>query len=139
MHKTCHVAVSLAGSLALAAAEWSPLGAQGAASGPIHTVSAVTASASIGTYTGPCPAKLVFTGTITTTAVPKVPITYQWLRSDKTKGPKRTIRMTSRSAKVTDTWQLGRAGEMIRVWKKLQILAPTGITSNQADAAILCH
>lgn len=116
-----------------------PLGAQGAAPAPIHTVTAVTAKVSIGSYSGPCPAKLVFTGTITTTAIPKVPITYQWIRSDNTKGPKRTLKMTATTATVTDPWQLGRSGEMMRVWQKLQILAPTGITSNQADAVVLCH
>jgi hypothetical protein len=125
-------------ALLLAGMAWS-LPAQGAPSGPIHTVTAVTANVSVGNYTGPCPAKLVFTGTITTAAIPKVAITYQWIRSDNTKGPKRTLKMTSTTATVTDTWQLGRAGEMIRAWKKLQILAPTGITSNQADAVILCH
>lgn len=126
-------------SALLVAVALRPLGAQGTTLTPVRTVTAVTADVNIGNYSGPCPAKLVFTGTITTATIPKAPIMYQWIRSDKTTGPKRTIRMTSTTATVTDKWQLGRSGEMIRAWKKLQILAPTGITSNQADVVVLCH
>jgi hypothetical protein len=139
MRTAFHVAVSVGCSTLLVAGASRPLRAQGTPLAPSHAVTAVTARVNIGNYNGPCPAKLVFTGTITTAMVPKVPITYQWIRSDKTKGPKRTIRMTGTTATVTDNWQLGRYGEMIRAWKKLQILAPTGITSNQADAVVLCH
>jgi len=112
---------------------------QGTPTAPIRTVTAVTAKVNIVSYQGRCPAKLVFTGTITTETVPKVPITYQWVRSDGSKGQRRTVKMTSTTEIVTDTWQLGRAGEQMRVWKKLQILAPTGITSNQVDATVLCN
>ena len=134
-----HVVLSLAGSGLVVVGAGRPLEGQGTAPAPIHTVIGVTANVSVGNYRGPCPAKLLFTGTITAAAIPKVPITYRWLRSDNTKGPKRTLKMTSATATVTTSWRLSRSGEMMRVWQKLQILAPTSITSNQADAAVLCN
>ena len=139
MPARCHVVLSLAGSLLVVAGAGRPLEGQGTAPAPIHAVIGVTANVSVGDYRGPCPAKLLFTGTITAAAIPKVPITYQWLRSDNTQGPKRTLKMTSATATVTTPWRLSRPGEMMRVWQKLQILAPTSITSNQADAAVLCN
>jgi hypothetical protein len=115
------------------------LGAQATAATPVHAVTAVTARVSMINYSGPCPAKLVFTGTISTSGLLAKPVTYQWLRSDNTKGPERTVKVTGATMTVTEPWQLGRAGEQMRVWKKLEILAPTKLTSSQADAAILCH
>ena len=139
MYARRRIVLSLAGfGFAIAGAR-RPLEAQGKVAAPIHTVIGVTANVSVGNYRGPCPAKLLFTGTITAAAIPKVPITYRWLRSDNTKGPKRTLKMTSATATVTTSWRLSRSGEMMRVWQKLQILAPTSITSNQADAAVLCN
>jgi hypothetical protein len=110
-----------------------------APSAPAPIVTAATTQVNIGIYGGPCPAKLVFTGTITTSVVPKVPITYQWVRSDNTRSPKHTISMTSTTATVTDKWQVGRSGEHQRLWEKLQVLTPTAVVSTQADAEILCH
>ena len=115
-----------------------PLAAQGPRA-PARIITNVTTKVSIGVYGGACPAKLVFTGTITASAIPKGPVTYQWVRSDKTQSPKRTITMTSTTATVTDKWQGGRSGEHQRFWAKLEILAPTAITSTQADAELLCH
>jgi len=115
------------------------LAAQATAATPRHAVTAVTARVSMINYSGPCPAKLVFTGTIATSGLLAKSVTYQWLRSDNTKGPKRTITVTGATMTVAAPWQIGRSGEQMRVWQKLEILAPTKITSTQADAAILCH
>jgi hypothetical protein len=106
---------------------------------PVRAITAVTANVNVGSYGGPCPAKLVFTGTITASAIPKGPVTYQWVRSDNTRSPKRTVTMTNTTVNVTDKWQGGRSGEHQRFWAKLQVLAPTAITSTQADVELLCH
>ena len=118
-----------------------PLAAQGLPGppAPARIITAVTVQVNMGTYGGACPAKIIFTGTITASAIPKGPVTYQWVRSDKTRSPKRTIIMTSTTATVTEKWQGGRFGEHQRMWEKLEILAPTAITSTQGDAEVLCH
>jgi hypothetical protein len=115
-----------------------PLTAQGSPA-PARIITAVTTKVNIGAYGGACPAKLVFTGTITASAIPKGPVTYQWVRSDKTRSPTRTITMTSTTATVAEKWQGGRSGEHQRMWEKLEILTPTAITSTQTDVEVLCH
>jgi hypothetical protein len=122
----------------IAAGASRPLPAQGPPA-PVRIITAVTTKVSIGVYGGACPAKLVFTGTITASAIPKGPVTYQWVRSDKSRSPKRTITMTSTTGTVTEKWQGGRSGEHQRLWEKLQVLTPTAITSTQADVELLCH
>ncbi len=131
--------VTVLGCVATALAGVSrPLTAQGPPV-PARIITAVTTKVSVGVSGGTCPAKLIFTGTITASAVPKGPVTYQWVRSDNTRSPKRTITTTNTTATVTEKWQGGRSGEHQRMWEKLEILAPTAITSTQADAEVLCH
>ncbi len=124
------------GALAFLAVAVPPASAQAPAA---PTVTAVTVNVNIGNYTARCPAKLVFKGTITVAALPKAPVTYQWIRSDNTKSAKRTIKMTATTAVVTENWQGGRSGEQMRLWQKLQILTPKAVTSDQADAIVLCR
>ncbi len=102
-------------------------------------VTSVSAGVDLPSYQGPCPGKLTFAGTIITAVVPKTPVTYQWVRSDGVKGPKRTLTMTTTAAVVTDVWKVGTSGEMMRVWQELRILTPTVVKSNQASAAVLCR
>jgi len=71
--------------------------------------------------------------------MPSVPITYQWVRSDTSKSPVRTLTMTSKAALVTDTWSVGSSGDMMRVWNELRILTPNAIKSNRAMSAVLCR
>ena len=131
--------VSSVGSVVMMIAAASrPVGAQGAAAPPAVVTSVVVKISTIN-YQGSCPAKLTFTGTINTTGVPRGPITYQWIRSDNAKSPKRTVTMTGTTVTVTEKWQVGRSGEHMRLWARLQVLAPTAITSNQADGEVLCH
>src|ERR1019366_2064044 len=100
-HPRGSLVASLAWCAVLIVGAWYPLEAQAALPAPSRPVTSVTVTVNTYSYGGPCPAKLTFTGTITTDVVPTVPITYQWIRSDKTKGPRRTIRMTSTTATVT--------------------------------------
>lgn len=138
MHAGWQAVLVLGCSAAAIAWTTRSLAAQATAA-PVHAVTAVTARVSMINYSGPCPAKLVFTGTIATSGLLARSVTYQWVRSDNTKGPKRTLKVTGATMTVTTPWQIGRPGEQMRVWQKLEILAPTKLTSTQADAAILCH
>ena len=90
-------------------------------------------------YQGPCPAKLLLTATITAAAPLASPISYQWVRSDGTKGPKRSLRMAGTSGTVTDHWKLGVSGQMMRAWSELHILSPNRLVSNQATTSVLCR
>lgn len=140
IHGSGRVAAVAVWSAVLVAWGWRLAAAQKAPRpGPAPVVTAVTVGVDVGDYRGPCPARLTFTATIRAASVPKTPIVYQWIRSDGTKGPRRTTRMTDTTATVTDKWSVGRSGEQMRVWKKLQVLAPSRITSNQAAAAVLCN
>lgn len=112
--------------------------AQGKPVTPAKVVTGVSVSVDIGSYRAPCPAQLTFTGKITVLAVSKQPITYQWIRSDGVKSPKRSLVMTSTTAIVTDKWKVGRPGEQMRVWKKLQVLTPNSVLSSPAESAVLC-
>jgi len=100
----------------------------------------VSVTVDVPAYQGPCPARLVFTGTITLPGVPtKQPLTYQWVRADRTRGPKRTVTMTGTTVTVTDKMQVGIAGQMIRVGEQLEVLAPATGKSAQVLSAVLCH
>lgn len=105
--------------------------------GPLVTAARV--SVDLAAYQGPCPAKLRFTGTITASAPLKVPVSYQWVRSDGVKGRKRSIRMTGTTATVSDQWKLGASGQMMRPWSELHILSPNRLVSNQIGAQVLCR
>ena len=102
-------------------------------------VNSVTAAIDPASYQGPCPAKLNVTGTITMAKVPKEPIMYQWVHSDSTKGPKRSLTMTSNGAVVTEVWSVGTSGQMMRLWAELHVFSPTEVKSRQATVAVLCR
>lgn len=102
-------------------------------------VTGVTAAVNFAGYQGPCPAPLVFTATITAAGPLARPISYQWVRSNGTKLPKRTVKMTGTSVTVTDRWRLGASGQMVRGGEQLHILSPNALVSNQATTSVLCR
>ncbi len=135
-----------AGSLARVAPLWLaaiPLAAQRGAGAPAGKPGAVVTAVRVVvdqvSYQGPCPAKLLFTATITAATPRTSPISYQWVHSDGVKGPKRTLRMVGATATVTDHWKLGASGQMVRGWNELHILSPNRLVSNQAMTSVLCR
>ena len=119
-----------------------PLGAQGPKPATSQSTTAkpvITVRSDIGTYQGPCPARVTFTGIITIPAGSKKSVTYQWVRSDKSRSPKRTAALQGSSLTVTDKWQGGAPGEMMRFWQELQVLAPIAGKSRQVEVGILCR
>ncbi len=105
-------------------------------------ITAVTAAAYPQSYTGPCPAKITFTGKI---YVDRYPMTfnYQWQRSDGAKGPLRMMRVPNASTRVLtviEHWQLGAPGQQKQVWEQLRVRSGnTDITSAPATATINCR
>jgi hypothetical protein len=106
------------------------------------TIGEVTVVANPQSYSGPCPARVRFTGTI---AVLRPPMTfnYHWERSDGAKGPIRVVHVRNASARtvtVVDSWQLGTPGQRLRVWEKLVVnCGNTHITTSPAEATISCR
>ena len=125
----------------LMTAATAPLCAQAKHPSEPKVITAVSAAVDMPSYQGgPCPATLHFSGTIVADKTPTVPITYQWWRSDTTgQGPVRTITMTGKGVLVTDTWAVGKSGEMMRVWNELRILSPNAMKSERVNAAVLCR
>jgi len=105
-------------------------------------ITAVTVAAYPQSYTGPCPAKITFTGKI---YVDRYPMTfnYQWQRSDGAKGPLRMMRVPNASTRVLtviEHWQLGAPGQQKQVWEQLRVRSGnTDITSAPATATINCR
>jgi len=124
--EVCAVALMLTAPFAL------PMDAQQ------RTVTKVVAIAKPKNYTGRAPATIEFVGTIFVSKHP-VTVEYQWERSDGGMGERKKVTIRSAGQGVTDSWQLGAPGQHLRVWEKLHILAPTGITSAAAVATINCR
>lgn len=103
-----------------------------------RTMTRVVAIAKPKAYNGPAPARIEFIGTIFVSKHPVV-VQYQWERSDGAKGERKRIEIRSTGQGVSDTWTLGQKGKRMRVWEKLNVLAPTGISSAPAVVTINCR
>ncbi len=104
----------------------------------VHTVSRVAIVAKPKVYTGPCPADLQFIATIFVNRYP-VNVTYQWERSDRAVGARKTITIRSAGQGVYETWHLGSGGQRLNVWERLHVVAPTNITSPPGQATVNCR
>ena len=103
-----------------------------------HTVNRVVVAARPASFAGRCPAHLHFVGTIYVTRYP-VWLEYEWERSDGGRGPRQRVEVRSRSLTVGDSWELGGGRERLRVWERLHVLAPTGISSPAANVSVNCR
>lgn len=98
------------------------------------TVVAVNVTVDDPSWTGACPHKFTFTGTIEVTGAGTV--TYQWERSDNASAPVESLTFTgSGTQSVTSTWQIGidYSG-----WKRIHILTPVDTYSNMANFTLDC-
>jgi hypothetical protein len=101
------------------------------------TVTGFQISADPRSYSGTCPAKIGWKATIHVSN-PPVQIAYRWERSDGSPGPTRRLRITEKTADVTETWQLGGSGSHMTVWQKVHVLSPVDKSSGSAPVKIAC-
>lgn len=89
-------------------------------------------------FTGECPKKFEFEGTIEVDA--PTSITYTWLRSDGATAPEETLEFEAAGTQtVTTSWTLGGGGTTYEgLWQQLKIIAPTEVLSNQASFDLTC-
>ena len=102
-----------------------------------HTVTKVVVIAKPKEYSGPCPATIEFTGTIFVSHPARVE--YRWERSDGAAGQRQFVDIRSAGQGVKDTWRLGTPGRSFDGWVRLHVLAPTGITSDDAPFRVRCR
>jgi hypothetical protein len=85
-------------------------------------------------FTGACPHKFTFTGTITVNTPGTA--TYRWERSDSTYEAMQTLTFaTAGSQTQTNTWDVGASSGG---WMRLHILGPNDLLSNQATFSLTC-
>jgi len=108
------------------------------ASSQTRTVTKVVTVVNPKSWNGPCPATLKFTGTIFVSHHPAT-VTYRWERSDGAQGQVQTLTINASGEGVTETWQLGAGKQHLKVWEKLHVLTPTGISSNAASIQVNCR
>lgn len=98
-------------------------------------VTSVTAGVDLGAFTGSCPRKFTFTGTIT--ASEPGTVTYKWERSDGTATPLETLIFAgSGSLTVTNAWDVNAT---IDAWSRVKVMSPNEVTSNQAKFVAVCQ
>ena len=90
-------------------------------------------------HQGPCPATITFTGTIRVNHPGTV--WYSWIRSDRARGPRLSLKFTEAGEQtVTTTWRLGGAGlPRYHGWEAIRILGPNRMESNHAMFDIRCE
>ena len=89
-------------------------------------------------YSGSCPVRITFSGRISVEGSGTV--SYQFLRSDGASAPIQTVTFDGPGSQdLSDTWDLGGAGQAYSGWESIQIIDPQSLTSNQAAFSIQCQ
>jgi hypothetical protein len=105
--------------------------------GPLRVVE-VTLRAEPSDYSGPCPGRITFRGTIRTTGG-SGRLSYRFTRSDKATAPIETIDVASASVhEVETTWAIGAYGYVVEGWQALEVVAPQPLTSARARFRTWC-
>jgi serine/threonine protein kinase len=107
------------------------------------SVTSVTASVDHSSYHGTCstPLPLTFTGTIRVASGSSGgTVSYNWLRSDNSKGPVQTVTFSPQDVTktVTTTWQGPTSTGSQTLWEALEIISPNAMTSQHANAQFVC-
>jgi len=93
-----------------------------------------TLSAVPSTYSGNCPTKINFKGSVTAARAGKVQ--YRFIRSDQAIAPVHTLNFNrAGTRKVSTSWQIGRS---YSGWQAIELLYPTSLKSNEARFTIRC-
>lgn len=98
-------------------------------------VTAVSAGVDNGSFTGTCPRRFTFTGTVT--ASEPGTVTYKWERSDGTATPLETLIFAgSGSLTVVNAWDVPST---VDGWARLKVMSPNELASNQARFVAVCQ
>jgi len=88
-------------------------------------------------YTGACPGKFKFLGSITTNGPAEVK--YTWASFDGGTWPEHTLTFTAAGTKnVTESRQMGTPGQTQSGWMQLKVVAPNTLHSTQARFQVAC-
>lgn len=88
-------------------------------------------------YTGACPGKFKFLGTITTNGPAEVK--YTWASFDGGTWPEHTLKFTATGTKeVTESREMGEAGKQEAGWMQLKVIAPNPLYSGEAKFVVAC-
>ena len=99
----------------------------------------VTASVTPRSFSGECPARFSFFGTITSNGVAGT-ASYRWVRSDGAASKVQEISLTAGevSKTVSISWSLGGPGFAYAGWLQLEVLSPNALTSGRAEFSLEC-
>ena len=91
------------------------------------------------TFSGSCPAKITFNGTIMSWKAGRVQ--YKFIRSDNANAPVQTLVFEQPGRKaVSTTWQLGGPSlPQYTGWEAIQIVYPQQVSSNKATFKVQCE
>ena len=91
-------------------------------------------------FKGKCPKEFKFNGRITVSGVTDpVTIKYKFVRSDGATAAEQELTFEKNGTqKVTDTWQLGGAGERFRGWEELIVTQPMQHKCGRANFTLMC-
>ncbi|MCH7606539.1 MAG: hypothetical protein IH962_05230, partial [Chloroflexi bacterium] len=102
----------------------------------------LSASASVTplSFSGQCPTRFIFRGTITSNGVAGT-ASYRWPRSDGAIPPVENISFAAgeTAKQVSTSWSLGGPGFTFSGWRKLEVLTPSAVSSNQANFSLSCQ
>jgi hypothetical protein len=85
-------------------------------------------------FTGTCPHRFTFTGTITASQAGTA--SYRWERSDNTSGQTQTVTFSDPGSQTqVITWDVGTT---TTGWQRLHILGPNELVGNQANFSLTC-
>lgn len=98
-------------------------------------VTAAAAGVDVSSFSGPCPKRLTFTGTITASAAGQV--TYKWERHDGSAAATQTMTFNAGSSQTTSAvWDVSPSTSG---WQRLHVLTPNDLTSNDARVIVTCQ
>ena len=111
-------------------------------SSPLPAITSVNVVANYQDYTGPCPAKLVFTATVNVGQLP-ISFNFQWERSDGAKSKLKVMHVPQGhpgTVTIVEEWQLGASGKQATVSEKLRVRCGNlDITSAPAVVVVNCR
>ena len=98
-------------------------------------VTAASAGVDLSSFSGACPKRLTFTGTITASEAGQV--TFKWERHDGSAAPTETMTFAAGSAQTTSiVWDVSASTSG---WQRLHVLTPNDLISNDARIVVTCQ